>query len=457
MKRFVKEEKRDILEHFAAEIRAKKTSGPKPDTAVIFFRNEHEINFERNVVQVPISLLRFRKNNGRITSDVISYEKDKGTLLEGDPEAQKLLRKFLVEKDPEKTEELVQSIRKVGQLYPAIITADGFLINGNRRKVALELLHEETKDSKWEWMKVVILPGEKEEGDAPTLREIEQIENRYQLQSEGKSEYTLFDRALSIRRKIQRGVGLEEQLKDDPKYAYLEDREFKEKVKEFEQEFLDPIKVIDRYLLFLDRKNLYSTITTGPGDREGRWQAFLDYSETNRLLKDPNYRKKYNLKINESEIGDVEEVAFKIIRKRSFPKVDKVHQIMRNLRKYLRHEESKEELMELLDIDFTLPDEDIYDENGNEYDEREKDRVWGQKHATPIIRQVKVAKALYEQRNDKDTPIKLLETALKKLNHEDMKPDLVPKEDLNKARKLSIRIEERGEELRKEFFSLSKK
>jgi hypothetical protein len=302
-------------------------------------------------------------------------------------------------------------------------------------------------------MKVVILPGKDDPGGPPTLREIEQIENRYQLQSEGKSEYTLFDRALSIRRKIELGVTLEEQLRDDPKFAYLSEGEFKSKVKEFRREFLNPVNAIDRYLDYLDRPGLYSTISTGPGDREGRWQAFLDYSNTYRLMKDPNYRNQWDLQVEDDEIGDIEEVAFKLIRKRSFPKVNKVHKIMRNLRKYLRHDEAKDELLELLDIPFTLPDDDIYDDEGNEYSEREKDKIWGSKYATDIIRQVKKAKNLYERGNDRNTPIRLLEKALKKLNHKDMKPDIVSDKDIKQAMKLSEDIENRGKELRQIFFN----
>jgi len=82
-------------------------------------------------------------------------------------------------------------------------------------------------------MKVVILPGKDstKEGGPPTLLEIEKIENRYQLQSDGKSEYYGFDRALSIKRKIQIGLSLEDQLRDDPRYAEATDAQLDKAVK----------------------------------------------------------------------------------------------------------------------------------------------------------------------------------------------------------------------------------
>ena len=62
-----------------------------------------------------------------------------------------------------------------------------------------DLYEEPRRRNMRQW--VVILPGGDDEGGPPTIKEIEQIENRYQLQSDGKSEYTNFDRAISIQEK----------------------------------------------------------------------------------------------------------------------------------------------------------------------------------------------------------------------------------------------------------------
>jgi len=73
---------REIITEYANEINLRKTHDATPSSEVIFFRNEHRNNFEREVVHVPSENLRFRKDNGRIISDVFSYEKDKGILTE---------------------------------------------------------------------------------------------------------------------------------------------------------------------------------------------------------------------------------------------------------------------------------------------------------------------------------------------------------------------------------------
>ena len=132
---------REIVDDFAKAIRERKTPDAKPALTVINFRDEKRSGFERES-QVRIDLLRYRKDNGRIASDVLNYEKLNSPLDEKDQQAQDILRGFLFKKDPEKTHNLIKSIQHAGQNEPAIITCDGFLINGNRRKMALEELRK---------------------------------------------------------------------------------------------------------------------------------------------------------------------------------------------------------------------------------------------------------------------------------------------------------------------------
>lgn len=232
MTKITKPAQREIIPDFAALISQKKETGEKPATAVINFRNDQKIKKERAIYLVPTEHLRYRKDNGRISSDVISFEKHTGKLDETTVETQEKLRQLLEEKDKEKSEELAASIEHDGQREPAIITCDGFLINGNRRKMVLERLQKKNQDDKYKFMKVVILPG-KDDGDGgpPTLLEIEEIENRYQLQSDGKAEYYSFDKALSMKRKIDMGMTLESQMKDDPQYASLPDKDLEPRVR----------------------------------------------------------------------------------------------------------------------------------------------------------------------------------------------------------------------------------
>lgn len=449
---------RRIITDFAHEIRRRRTKGPKPAKTVINFRNDRGNGIERDIYHVPVDLIRYRKDNGRITSEVLHYEKNRGLLKEDANEGQKAIRSFLQEKDKDKTEELTATMSHEGQREAAIITCDGFLINGNRRKMVLEELKEQYPgDPRFEQMKVVILPGEGEPGGPPTLLEIEQIENRYQLQSDGKAEYSSFDRALSIRRKVNIGMSVEEQLRDDSTYAGLSEKKFKDAVRQEEEKYLKPLEAIDRYLDHLGRNGLYMSVSEGIGDPEGRWQAFLDYYKcVYKKLADEKQRLK--LRIAEQDVGKIEDVAFTLIRQRHFPGMDmKLHKIMRDLGKWISKPESKKALLKLVGDVHELGPKERLDENGKELEPRDEDVRWSKENQTAIIRQVKKAKGLFERQHEQETPINLLRAALAKLNHEDMDIEsLSILKDADEARNLATQIQERAQNIEHEIYECKK-
>ena len=445
---------REIINDFAKTIQERKVKGAKPEKTVINFRNEKKDGIEREVFMVPIGCLRYRKYNGRILSDIKSYEANHGVLDESMIETQNIIRKFLEQKDPENTKTLKKSIEHTGQQSPAIITCDGFLINGNRRKTVFDTLYD-TNPEKYSMMKVVILPNVGEPGGPPTLKEIEHIENRYQLQRDGKSEYYGFDMALSIQRKIENGLTLKEQLLDDPRYTGMSDSEFKKIMNKYEKDYLSPLKCVDRYLESLDRIGLYDSVSTGAGDKEGRWEAFKDYSKfySNYLTND---KWRIETGVEEDEIGDVEDVAFKMIRKREVPS-RKVHVVMRDLKKLYKNRDAKKILSSLeSDVEIHLPHEDCRDEDGKEFPARIIDTIWGNKYKTTFAHKINSAYGFLETQQIRETPLTLLDTALKKLNHANMDLSIISISDLDKARKLSAAIKSKADELESQAYRFIK-
>lgn len=450
---------REIISDFADEIAKRKIKTAKPSKTVINFRSELLDKFERNIVKVPIGLLRFRKDNGRIASDVLDYQNTYGVLDEGDEETQDLLREYLARKDPEKTEILYKNILHSGQLDSAIITCDGFLINGNRRKMVMDRLRvDHPQDERFQFMNVVILPGAEDEGGPPTLLEIEKLENRYQLQSEGKSEYYRFDRAISIRRKIQIGLSLEDQISDDPQYVNATEAQKQKAVKNIKKDLLDPLTCVDRYLKQFEREGQYNTISSGTGDKEGRWQAFIDYSNTyNTKFSNSNYLLEFG--IEEDEIGDIEEAAFDIIRLRNVPDMPKVHTIMRDLHKYCRTDEGRKELLNIpKKVEPTLPEEELFEdpECKKPLSRKEIDEKWSAKNIQTIIFHLKRASKAYESKKEEETPIGLLEAALKKLKHKDMDLTSVAPSDYDKARELTVEIQKEAKDLESKIWQRKK-
>ncbi|HRH50464.1 MAG TPA: hypothetical protein PLP23_17025 [Panacibacter sp.] len=455
MDKALKKQIRPIIEEFAIEISNSKIE--IPNDRPIKFRDDKITNKIRKAYKVPLDLLRFRKDNGRIASDIMTYEKDKGPLNETTDFGQSEIRKFLIRKDPDPTKELTNQIIKDSQEEMAVVTYDGFLINGNRRKMVLEYLHDKYKgDEKYKYLKVVILPGPNDSEPLPTNEEIEQVENRYQFQRTGKAEYYNFDMALAVKRKLDLGMDLEEILLDDANYEGLTGKTLLNKIQEFRDEYIEPLRCVDKYLEELKRPGHYNTVSEGRGDKEGRWQAFLDYYKLFKKLK--NNKERIRLNIQDGDEGKIENIAFKIIRKRILQGVDKkAHEIMRQLPKLISNPDAKKELFKLVKINLDLPKEEITDEEGNEVDEKTKDTIWGNKYASDVIHHVRRAYDIFEQRKEHDTPIELLNAALDKLNHSNMDVELIDFDRIDEAMKLTREIQSKGNELEHLMYEAKKK
>ena len=445
------EKTRDIITDFAKEIQKKKMEASPVESTRIDFRNGIADNREETVYKVPLDLLRFRKENGRISSSVKTHERRIGRLDPADSSAQDLLREFLRNKDPEKTDELTQLLRADGQREPGIITADGFLINGNRRKVALiELKNDFPEEDRFQTMKVVILPGEDDEGGPPTLKEIEQIENRYQLQTEGKAEYYGFDAALSIRDKEASGYTLEQQMRDDPQFKLMERIEFNRAMKKRRKDILEPLECVEEYLESIGRPGQYAAVSKGQGDPEGRWQAFVDLSQTfwTRAKTDQGLQK---MGVDETDAGEIMQAAYAVIRMRVVPNFGKLHDIMRALQRYTEH--GKTHLLELArNVKHELSEEESTNEKGEKLPEYGIEEKWKAKYKAEVTRNLIKAREASDSESEKSAPITLLSDALKKLDHEDLLIDNIDVSELRDALKLADQIKNRGEDLKKRIY-----
>ena len=164
------------------------------------------------------------------------------------------------------------------------------------------------------------------------------------------------------------------------------------------------------------------------------------------------------LGIEEDEIGDIEDAAFKIIRMREIPDMPnvKVHMIIRNYSKWISNANARKELVKLVNIEPEMPYEDMIDENGNECPPREIDKRWAKKHKTQVTKHVKNARNLFERRKERETPIGLLKSALKQLNHENMRPANVAISNYSEAMKIAREIQNRANDIEHEFYGYQK-
>jgi hypothetical protein len=145
-------------------------------------------------VELEVDWVRFSVLNHRTKAEQLSYAQkvNRPDLFWADPlgkAAQEAQYEIL--KGQEGFELLKADLLKRPQQEPAIITADGILINGNRRAAALRSLYEEGNPDK-KYIKCLILPKD------ATVEEMFNLEAELQVANDFKQEYAWINDALMI-------------------------------------------------------------------------------------------------------------------------------------------------------------------------------------------------------------------------------------------------------------------
>lgn len=168
----------------------------------LFVRLELDGQFRvLQVFSIPIDKLTFNIRNGRFAAELRAREKALGRKLDSyakDDAA--IIQKLLLDQNEAETVVLKEDLRKHGQVEPGIITHDGAVINGNRRMAIISALSDVTKESKWEYLKVAILP--------PTVgdKDLWRIEAGLQFAKDFRLEYGPINELLKLREGIRCGL-----------------------------------------------------------------------------------------------------------------------------------------------------------------------------------------------------------------------------------------------------------
>ena len=392
------------------------------------------------VYEVPIEYCKYRLENGRIKTQILTHIKLKGSLNAESDDTQKTISDYLGKLDPKINEDLKKILKKEGQKDPAVMTADGFLINGNRRKWAFEQLLNEYPEEKYKKLKVVILPGS-EDPERPTVKDIAILENRFQVYLTGKAEYSKMNKALTYYTNILSGITLEELLKDDPTFGDSDNKKFQQKIKKFKKEYFEPIKLMNEYLEANNTKGDYSRVSN-------RWMSFEELGK-NLTSQFENEKFLVEHNIDKKEIGQLKSAAFNIIKIKDSSEVAADNRyLIRGLPKWIKTE--KNDVLKIGNID------DV-DENITDPDER--DREWQNKKASQVINIIKKLENLSNRKKDQEDPLNRLSEALQKLQHEDLDQNQLEQmkiPDVKKAFKLCQEIENVNKELTSFFYELQK-
>ena len=411
---------------------------PTGDKASIPYRDWMEERKQVEVFKVPIEYCRYRLENGRISIETSSYSVTTKPLDQDSPEDQEKIAEYL--NDDKKNNEILKTLlRKDGQTAVAVITADGYLINGNRRKLILGQLFNEKKEEKFKYIKVVILPGS-EDPESPTIRDIAMLEYRYQVQSDGKSDYSDMAKALTTRNNMLKGLELEQMLRDDPQYSNLPDKAFKNDLKKFERDTIGTLKVVDEYLIQNKIKGNYKMI-------QSRWDSFKELNQrVFSRVEDDGYLDKYD--IQEDEIGEFKEAAFNIMKLKN-PKIinkSRHSDFVRQINTWVKN--SKDDFLKISEVG------DVSDDIT---DPQERETEWEHTKSEEVENLVKKVHALTNKKIEQEGPINKLQDILRMLDHKYLEEDKIsrmPINELDTAIKLTNSIQTANKELQKTFYDL---
>ena len=408
---------------------------------VIPYRDWKIKDKKSEVYEVPIEYCKFRLENGRIKHQILSHEKIKGTLDRDSDDTQKIISDYISKSDPKKNQDLKKLLAKDGQSEPAIMTADGFLINGNRRKWAFHELSKEYPNERYNRLKVVILPGS-ESPERPTVKDIAILENRYQVYRDGKSEYSKMNKALTYYSYFKADIPLEELLKDDPTYGDADPKKFKQNLKKFTLEFFEPIKLMEEFLEENNVKGDYNRISN-------RWMSFEELGK-NLTSKFENDKFLVEHNIEKNEIGVIKNAAFNLIKIKETSElgVGDNRFLIRQLPKWIKNQKNDVlKIGKLEDVDPNITDPD------------ERDAKWHDEKEEQVLNIIKKIQNLTTRAKDQEDPINRLNEALQKLNHEDLyleQIDQMKIPDVEKAFKICQEIETRNNEIKRNFYDIQK-
>lgn len=288
------------------------------------------VNEEFDTYRVPIDALRYNVKNDRIATFITQYIDETSDLPEDKEEFNNVIEDFIVQSNPDAFSKTKNNIKALGQIEPAVVMADGVVIDGNRRFTALRQLYKKSGKSKYGYLEAVILPRE-----LYTDKDIKRLELNLQHAIESKVDYNPIERLVGVYRDlVQEGhpFTIEE---------YAEETQIP--VKKVKEE-VEIAKLLVEYLNYINQSEKFHIARRQKIDGPLR--------EVHKILK--------SKKIDENSKDGVKEVLFANILSLD----GDITREIRNLKPIMEKTEDREELLEevedlLDDISDDLSQEDI--------------------------------------------------------------------------------------------------
>lgn len=156
---------------------------------------------EYDVYKIPVDILVYNPNNGRMFMEARRFENEENTKLD-----------ILKESDPKKYNDEVENliwstneernlstkrdIEKFGQIEPGVVLDDGTVIDGNRRFTCIRRLHREhPNDDQYSYFLAAII---RVDGKKITKKLLKEYELRVQFGADEKVGYNVINKNMSI-------------------------------------------------------------------------------------------------------------------------------------------------------------------------------------------------------------------------------------------------------------------
>jgi hypothetical protein len=249
------------------------------------------------VYRIPLDFLVYNKYNGRISSRVKAYERLNHELNPENDEDRELIEKLLWESKVERNRKTMEDLVENGQMRHGIVTADGVIIDGNRRASLLNRAYRERDKHKWSpvdvdkcrYFNAIILSQ-----DAGP-RDIQQLETTYQMGEDDKLDYNPIEKYLKVRDLTDVGFDIDEIAKMM--------NESTADIKKWQRTLV----LMDEYLETLGYEDMYPML-----DRVE--DQFLSLSKGLKDWQDRSVLAKANWEYTDADIDDLKVIAFDYIR-----------------------------------------------------------------------------------------------------------------------------------------------
>lgn len=201
--------------------------------------------------EIPMDLIIYNVENGRIASLVKSYEREHSSLNPEKEEDAKQIAQFLYDSNDIANKKTKRNIVANGQLETGIITCDGVLVDGNRRvslmrQIILDSSFSTSERARCEKFRAIVLP---EDADK---KEILRLETTFQMGADEKVGYNAIEKYLHAQDLSDQGFS----TSDISEFMNLDGATEVTKLLEIKQ-------LIDEYLEYFGLDGLYTRLPKG--------------------------------------------------------------------------------------------------------------------------------------------------------------------------------------------------